>query len=71
MDSKEFPPFLCADLLAALRAGVHVVALQSVLDGHLVQRLLNKNKQEDTGKDKSSRKLFLLSVKMLNDIKDI
>lgn len=39
-------PFLCADLLATLGARVHVVALERVFDGYLVQRLL---KREDRG----------------------
>lgn len=41
-------PFLCADLLAALRAGVHVVALQGVFDGHLIQRLLRTEKRRNS-----------------------
>ena len=41
-----FSPFLSADLLATLGAGVHVVALQSVLDGHLIQGFLNQPQRE-------------------------
>lgn len=40
----SFQPFLCADLLATLGAGVHVVALQCVFDGHLIQRFLKEEK---------------------------
>lgn len=47
----DVTPFLCADLLATLGAGVHVVALQSVLDGHLVQRLLNQQQQDSMKSD--------------------
>lgn len=42
-DLSDFPPLLRSDLLAALRARVHVVALQRVFDGHLVQRLLSRD----------------------------
>lgn len=41
-------PLLGAYFLATLGAGVHVVPLQSVLDGHLVQRFLRKHQDTPT-----------------------
>lgn len=47
--SEAHGPFLSADLLATLRAGVHVVPLQGVLDGHLIQRLLQRGGTKEEG----------------------
>lgn len=52
------PPFLRADLLAALRAGVHVVALQGVFDGHLIQRLLKREERRKSVYNLKTRRSF-------------